>query len=465
MPFARLHSGALRPFVLAVLCACGATAMAADMPVAADAYVTTVAPSVNYGATATLNVGAGASALLRFDLTSLPERTAPSNLLKANLVLFVNRVGIPGAVEVQTLGSAWAESAVTAATVPVNERNGSAASAAVTVAGQYISIDVTDKVLAWLAAGNGSNFGVSIQPAASAPGTTIFFDSKENTGTGHAARLDLTLVNDGPAGPQGIPGATGPAGASIGVAGPAGPMGPPGVKGEPGSVGPAGAAGPTGLPGPVGAAGVAGATGPTGAPGVRGPQGDIGPLGAQGPKGDTGLVGAAGPAGPTGSNGAVGLAGPAGQVGPVGPTGAPGPTGPTGAAGPVGALGAPGPAGPVGPAGPAGPRGATGLQGLEGPRGPSGTVTGLGTANRGAAGRSIECTLGEVTLSAGTVGNGLPADGRLLPINQNLALFSLLGSHFGGDDRTNFALPDLRAVTPVGMTYYVCYRGVFPQRD
>lgn len=40
-------------------------------------------------------------------------------------------------------------------------------------------------------------------------------------------------------------------------------------------------------------------------------------------------------------------------------------------------------------------------------------------------------------------------DGQLLPINQNQGLFSLLGTTFGGDGRVNFALPDLRARTPV----------------
>ena len=35
-------------------------------------------------------------------------------------------------------------------------------------------------------------------------------------------------------------------------------------------------------------------------------------------------------------------------------------------------------------------------------------------------------------------------NGQLLPINQNQALFSLLGTTFGGDGRVNFALPDLR---------------------
>src|SRR5438477_5391843 len=40
-------------------------------------------------------------------------------------------------------------------------------------------------------------------------------------------------------------------------------------------------------------------------------------------------------------------------------------------------------------------------------------------------------------------------DGQLLPINQNQALFSLLGTTFGGDGRVNFGLPDVRGRTPI----------------
>jgi microcystin-dependent protein len=40
-------------------------------------------------------------------------------------------------------------------------------------------------------------------------------------------------------------------------------------------------------------------------------------------------------------------------------------------------------------------------------------------------------------------------NGQLLPINQNQALFSFLGTTFGGDGRVNFALPDLRSRTPI----------------
>ncbi|HWR54029.1 MAG TPA: tail fiber protein [Bryobacteraceae bacterium] len=41
-------------------------------------------------------------------------------------------------------------------------------------------------------------------------------------------------------------------------------------------------------------------------------------------------------------------------------------------------------------------------------------------------------------------------DGRLLPISQNAALFALLGTQFGGDGKTTFALPDLRGRVPIG---------------
>lgn len=42
------------------------------------------------------------------------------------------------------------------------------------------------------------------------------------------------------------------------------------------------------------------------------------------------------------------------------------------------------------------------------------------------------------------------ADGQLLPINQNQALFSLLGTMYGGNGQTTFALPDLRGRVPIG---------------
>src|SRR2546421_9822531 len=40
-------------------------------------------------------------------------------------------------------------------------------------------------------------------------------------------------------------------------------------------------------------------------------------------------------------------------------------------------------------------------------------------------------------------------NGQLLPINQNQALFSLLGTTFGGDGRVNFGLPNFQGMTPI----------------
>lgn len=52
-------------------------------------------------------------------------------------------------------------------------------------------------------------------------------------------------------------------------------------------------------------------------------------------------------------------------------------------------------------------------------------------------------------------------NGQLLPINQNQALFSLLGTTFGGDGQTNFALPDLRGRFPMhfGNGHFLGERG------
>ena len=59
--------------------------------------------------------------------------------------------------------------------------------------------------------------------------------------------------------------------------------------------------------------------------------------------------------------------------------------------------------------------------------------------------------LGEIRLmSFGSAPRGWAlCNGQLLPINQNQALFALLGTNYGGDGRTTFALPDLRGLVPM----------------
>ena len=57
----------------------------------------------------------------------------------------------------------------------------------------------------------------------------------------------------------------------------------------------------------------------------------------------------------------------------------------------------------------------------------------------------------EIRIFAGNFapkGNAL-CDGQLLPISQNTALFSLLGTTYGGDGKSNFALPNLQGMVPL----------------
>jgi microcystin-dependent protein len=72
--------------------------------------------------------------------------------------------------------------------------------------------------------------------------------------------------------------------------------------------------------------------------------------------------------------------------------------------------------------------------------------------------------LGEIIMFAGSssfFGNAAQANGQLLPINQNQALFALLGTNFGGNGTTNFALPDLRgrAVEGTGAGVFIGQSG------
>lgn len=75
--------------------------------------------------------------------------------------------------------------------------------------------------------------------------------------------------------------------------------------------------------------------------------------------------------------------------------------------------------------------------------------------------------LGEITLVAYAFSprGTMSCDGKILPISQNTALFSLIGTIYGGDGRTTFALPDLRGFQPVeGSHYVINVLGIYPAR-
>lgn len=195
--------------------------------------------------------------------------------------------------------------------------------------------------------------------------------------------------------------------------------------------------------------------------------------------------------------------GPQGDVGPVGPQGETGPAGPQGDVGSQGDVGPAGPQGDTGPQGPAGQDGAISYTGVlpvvvDNTEGAESISLADGGAQddvlswNGASWiatqpdqlipaphtqlashdnmqpflavnyiialqgifpsrSSAEPFIGEVIMFAG---NFAPrdwafCDGQLLPISQYTALFSLLGTTYGGDGRTTFALPDLRGRAPI----------------
>jgi Phage Tail Collar Domain len=104
--------------------------------------------------------------------------------------------------------------------------------------------------------------------------------------------------------------------------------------------------------------------------------------------------------------------------------------------------------------------------GPRGPRGPAGTAALFGTktnvATSGSGGAA--CTEGEIILTAGTTAASgtMLASGQILQISTNQVLFALLGTKYGGNGTTTFALPNLQKSAPDGLSYSICVAGIFP---
>jgi microcystin-dependent protein len=79
----------------------------------------------------------------------------------------------------------------------------------------------------------------------------------------------------------------------------------------------------------------------------------------------------------------------------------------------------------------------------------------------------VDPLLGSIVLFAGNFApNGWAfCDGQTLSIAQNTALFSIVGTTYGGDGTTNFALPSLAPLSSDGPRYIIAVQGVFPSRD
>ena len=316
----------------------------------------------NYGTGTDLRVFKGSGRIgrsfLKYSLATLPPGTTASDITQARLRLWVNlNTTVLGAITMTPVTSAWDELALkdnTTGTLTFGLPKLS--DLPITSSANFVSIDVTNWVKAWLS-GTLANEGFVIEASALSSTLNLAFDSKESNLTSHEPRLEISLSKIGPPGPAGPQGPQG----SSGLAGPPGMTGPAGATGSPGPVGPTG---PRGVDGQQGPQGIAGADGTkwfswTGAPSqnlgalfdyyLDLSTGDIwqkvsnegGPVwalqgsirGVQGPPGAPGVQGPPGPVGLTGSPGAPGLQGNSGPPGPAGETGSQGPPGPPGPAG------------------------------------------------------------------------------------------------------------------------------------
>lgn len=215
--------------LLAAFLFCPPTIAGIEATLAADTTVRNNPGQANFGNHQDLVVDSMSRALLRFTLPTLPPG---ATLQQARLILFTNRVQRSGSMNVLRVTAPWAEASVNASSFP-SLGDTIAAAVPVTAEQQFLVVDVTPAVAAWLS--GAANYGLALSPGSNA--TDVQFDSKENQQSSQPPRLELIL-----SGPSGAPG-------------PAGPPGPAGTQGPPGPAGAPGAPGITGPPGPAGPAG------------------------------------------------------------------------------------------------------------------------------------------------------------------------------------------------------------------
>lgn len=302
----------------------------------------------NYGSGMDLRVFKGNGRLgrtfLKFSLATLPPGTAASDVAHARLRFWVNgNSTVTGAITLTPVTARWDEYTLKDnSTGSLSFGAPTLSELSITSINNFVSIDVTDWVKAWIG-GTLANEGIKIEASAATTFLNLAFDSKESDQTSHEPRLEISLSRIGPAGPQGPPGAPGIPG----------PTGPPGATGSTGPVGPAGSQGPPGVAGPAGPKWFSSSGAPQ--PNLGGlfdyyldlsngdvwqkvssegvaswaMQGNIrglkGETGQEGPRGETGPGGLQGPVGPPGLNGVPGPAGLQGDIGPAGPVGPSGP--------------------------------------------------------------------------------------------------------------------------------------------
>jgi hypothetical protein len=225
------------------------SAASAQIPATDDSYTASSSPASNYGTQSSVNViGPGVNGFIRFDLTALPTGLTSSYISKATLRLNINGVTTSGTFDVYLVTKSWTEGAISYNNSPTLGTKVASVVMITTSKRNFIDVDVTPAVQAWLSSPNPApNYGIALVPS-SGSSISVSFDSKENTSTSHDPELYVALISAGPQGPQGAQGIQGPPGQT----GSTGPQGAQGIQGQPG---------PQGIQGPPG---VDGAQGPPG---------------------------------------------------------------------------------------------------------------------------------------------------------------------------------------------------------
>src|SRR5580704_14050345 len=154
-----------------------------------DSYINTADPTTNYGAKTLLDVdGASQITYIQFNLASIPSGASVS---QATLKLYVSSVTKAGSFNVDYINAAWSEATIDSTNAPpLGAAIASNVSVMTADKNQYILVNVTSAVQAWLD-GSEKNNGLALVANSTFNAT---FDSKENTTTSHPAELDIAFA-------------------------------------------------------------------------------------------------------------------------------------------------------------------------------------------------------------------------------------------------------------------------------
>ncbi len=182
----------IRPFVAAgiLFAAFQTPAPALTLPPSEDTSTSTSLRVAKIaGKATTLPVSSTRMGLIRFDVGAFSSALAGSQVTRARLIIYVNRVTKPGALSLSRVTQNWSEVVTTAPVVIPTSSPLTTIPTGSVVAKQFIIVDVTSTVLGWLAA-PATDFGFALSTTGT---TSVLLSSKEGPATGLPATLELDV--------------------------------------------------------------------------------------------------------------------------------------------------------------------------------------------------------------------------------------------------------------------------------